>query len=82
MIFVNAEPNSKIHIGRAGEHKTTTVVFDVSDWVEEVRNEIDPDLGTIELIVEQNSMSYPQLVEYNREEKKVPKDILLWDHFL
>lgn len=71
MIFVNAETNSKIHIGRAGEHKITTVVFDVSEWVEEVRNEIDPDLGTIQLIVEQNSMSYPQLVEYNREEKKV-----------
>lgn len=71
MIFVNAETNSKIHIGRAGEHKTTTVVFDISDWIEEVRNEIDPNLGTIELIVEQNSMSYPQLVEYNREEKKV-----------
>ena len=71
MIFVNAEANSKIHIGRAGEHKTTTVVFDISDWVEEVRNEIDPDLGEVELIVEQNSMSYPQLIEYNREEKKV-----------
>ena len=71
MIFVNAETNSKIHIGRAGEHKTTTVVFDISDWVEEVRNEIDPNLGTVELIVEQNSMSYPQLIEYNREEKKV-----------
>lgn len=71
MIFVNAEANSKIHIGRAGEHKTTTVVFDISEWVEEVRNEIDPSLGTVELIVEQNSMSYPQLIEYNREEKKV-----------
>ena len=71
MIFVNAETNSKIHIGRAGEHKTTTVVFDISEWVEELRNEIDPNLGTVELIVEQNSMSYPQLIEYNREEKKV-----------
>ena len=71
MIFINAEANSKIHIGRAGEHKITTVVFDISDWIEEVRNEIDPDLGAVELIVEQNSISYPQLIEYNREEKKV-----------
>ena len=71
MIFVNAETNSKIHIGRAGEHKTTTVVFDISEWIEELRNEIDPNLGTVELIVEQNSMSYPQLIEYNRKEKKV-----------
>ena len=63
MIFVNAETNSKIHIGRAGEHKTTTVVFDISDWIEEVRNEIDPDLGIIELIVEQKSMSYPKLIK-------------------
>ena len=60
MIFINAEANSKIHIGRAGEHLTTTVVFDITEWLEQFSN-----LGTttVNLIIEQNSLCYMQETE-------------------
>ena len=60
MIFINAEANSKIHIGRAGEHLTTTVVFDITEWLEQFSN-----LGTttVNLVIEQNSLCYMQETE-------------------
>lgn len=71
MVIINAEANKKIHIGRAGEHNVTQVIFDINQWVEEVKDKINPELGTVELVVNQDSINYLQLVEYNRNERKV-----------
>ena len=65
MVIVNAEMNSKIHIGRAGEHKATTVVFDISDWVKQFGERY------AELVVEQNSLIYPQKTEYQPGDTEV-----------
>lgn len=65
MVIINAEMNSKIHIGRAGEHKATTVVFDISEWVEQFGERY------AELVIEQNSLIYPQKTEYQKGDTKV-----------
>ena len=50
--IVPAKVGEVINIGRAGEHKATKVIFDVSDWIDEFGS------GTFKLIVQQGGGNY------------------------
>lgn len=73
-MIVYAQSNSKIHIGRAGEHLTTTVVFDISAWLEDFKSSGDFSEYALELVVEQNSLLYVQPITVDLENKRV-----LWE---
>lgn len=55
---IYAKSNMVLHIGRAGEHLATEVVFDISDWINDYGN------GNVELIINQNRGLYFQPKEY------------------
>ena len=50
--IVPAKVGEVINIGRAGEHKATKVIFDVSDWINEFGS------GTFKLVVQQGGGNY------------------------
>lgn len=51
---IYAKSGTTIHIGRVGENLATDVVFDISPWIQEYGE------GTAELVINQNSETYPQ----------------------
>lgn len=59
MIYIKAAPGVPFSIGRQGEHKVRTVVFDLSDWVKTLGN------GRAEILFQRpgDSAPYPVPVE-------------------
>ena len=74
-MIVYAELNSKIHIGRAGEHLATTVVFDISKWLEAFKDSELFKENALELVVEQGSSIYVQPITVDLINKEVRWDV-------
>ena len=54
-MIVYANTGNFIHIGRAGEHLATQVIFDISEYKKEWG------VGTAQLLVEKDFNYYPQI---------------------
>lgn len=74
MRIVNAKIGSPIHIGRQGENLATKVVFNIDDWIRDFGE------GSINLVIQQNEIIYPQLIErstvaYKTKDPKTGEEI-------